>query len=332
MACRRQWTGTEGVNNDAVSNASVTLGHDHPMTPEPVSTRPLLLTTEDQTPLQAVLYTAAASVHPPVLLAAALGVSQRFYARFASWLASRGHTVMTFDLRGIGASRQPQHKRSLKGLNADMLTWAGQDFAAAVAALVNAVDGEPTVRVLGHSLGAHHPIMTNARTQARIERLVSVAAGSGHWRDWARPSRRLAPLMLHLAIPLLTPVLGYFPGRALRMVGDLPGPAALQWARWCRHPDFAWGAEPEHVRPSLQAAAFDIHAFSFTDDDAMTETCTRQLLAATPACRTRLQVVAPGDVGLPVIGHMGAFRLDAAERLWPLLERALVSDRAELPT
>ena len=32
--------------------------------------------------------------------------------------------------------------------------------------------------------------------------------------------------MLHLAGPLLTPVLAYFPGPALGMVVDLPGPAA----------------------------------------------------------------------------------------------------------
>jgi predicted alpha/beta hydrolase len=88
--------------------------------------------------------------------------------------------------------------------------------------------------------------------------------------------------MLHLAAPVLTPLLGYFPGKALRMVGDLPAPAMRQWTRWCRHPGFAWGAEPDLVMPALQSARFRIEAFSFTDDDAMTEGCTRKLLAAMP--------------------------------------------------
>jgi len=93
----------------------------------------------------------------------------------------------------MGASRRPEHRHSLRGLDADMLTWARQDFPAAVQALSDRAGGEPVV-LIGHSLGAHHAAMTDAATQARIDTVVSVAAGSGYWRDWAAPSRRLAPL------------------------------------------------------------------------------------------------------------------------------------------
>jgi len=233
----------------------------------------------------------------------------------------------------MGASRRPEHRHSLRGLDADMLTWARQDFSAAVQALSDRAGGEPVV-LIGHSLGAHHAAMTDAATQERIDTVVSVAAGSGYWRDWAAPSRRLAPLMLHLAAPLLTPLLGYFPGKALRMVGDLPGPAMRHWTRWCRHPGFAWGAEPLQVLPSLQSAHFRIEAFSFTDDDAMTENCTRKLLEAMPHAKSRLHVIQPAAVGLPAIGHVGAFRREASQALWPLLERAMVrpaATEADLP-
>lgn len=174
-----------------------------------------------------------------VLVAGALGIPQRFYAPLAAWLAARGHRVMTFDLRGMGASRRPEHSKSLCGLDADMLTWARWDFAAAVRHLVDMADGQP-IGLIGHSLGVHHAAMTDAGKQTRIGVAVSVAAGSGYWRDWAGPSRRKAPLMLHLAAPLLMPLFGYFPGKRLRMVGDLPGPAMRQWSRWCRHPEMAW--------------------------------------------------------------------------------------------
>jgi predicted alpha/beta hydrolase len=106
-------------------------------------------------------------------------------------------------------------------------------------------------------------------------------------------------------------------------VGDLPGPAARQWMRWCRHPGFAWGAEPEALRPSLQAARFDIQAFSFSDDEAMTENCTRKLLAAMPHAPSTVHVVAPADVGMQRIGHAGAFRPEAAAALWPRFEALL---------
>jgi predicted alpha/beta hydrolase len=294
------------------------------MKPQAAGGEPVELRTADGTDLQGVLYRPTGQHRRAVLVAGGLGIPQRFYAPFATWLAQRGHLVMTFDLRGMGASRRPEHRRSLRGLDADMLTWARQDFPAAVQALSDMVNGEP-IALIGHSLGAHHAVMTDAHTQTRIETLVSVAAGSGYWRDWAAPSRRVAPLMLHLAAPLLTPLLGYFPGKALRMVGDLPGPAMRQWTRWCRHPGFAWGAEPDLVQPGLQSARFRIEAFSFTDDDAMTENCTRQLLAATPNAPSKLIVVKPGDRGLARIGHTGAFRREAADVLWPMFEAAVLN-------
>jgi predicted alpha/beta hydrolase len=280
------------------------------------------LTTSDGTPLHARVFEPTGAVRGHVLVAGGLGITQRFYAPFAAWLAGRGHRVMTFDLRGMGLSRQPEHRRSLRGLDADMLTWARLDFAAAVRAVSDLGGGEP-IALVGHSLGMHHAAMTDAATQARLRVAVSVAAGSGYWRDWASRSRWKAPLMLHLAGPLLTPLLGYFPGRALGMVADLPGPAARQWMRWCRHPEFAWGAQPDLVVPSLSSARFGIQAFSFTDDAAMTEACTRKLLAAMPHARSVLHVLSPAEVGMKPIGHVGAFRRSAEKALWPRLEQAL---------
>jgi predicted alpha/beta hydrolase len=297
------------------------------MTPQATGGEPVELRTADGTNLQGVLYRPTGQHRRAVLVAGGLGIPQRFYAPFATWLAQRGHLVMTFDLRGMGASRRPEHRRSLRGLDADMLTWARQDFPAAVRA-VSAIANGDSIVVIGHSLGAHHAAMTDAETQARIDTVVSVAAGSGYWRNWATPSRRLAPLMLHLAAPLLTPLLGYFPGKALRMVGDLPGPAMRQWTRWCRHPDFAWGAEPDLVRPSLQSARFRIEGFSFTDDDAMTENCTRKLLAAMPNALSNLHMIEPQALGLPAIGHVGAFRPQASQTLWPLFEQSMVETMA----
>lgn len=272
----------------------------------------------DGTPLAGTLFEPRGVPKSSVLVAGGLGIAQRFYAPFAGFLAAQGHRVLTFDLRGMGASRLPEHRHSLRGLQADMLTWARQDFAAAVD-LLAAKSADGRVDLIGHSLGMHHAAMTVEPAQARIAVAVSVAAGSGYWRDWAPPSRRKAPLMLHLAAPLLTPLWGYFPGKRLRMVGDLPAQAMRQWSRWCRHPEFAWGAEPELVLPSLRSARYPIHAFSFTDDEAMTQRCTRQLLAAMPHAPSHLHIVSPRDLGLAAIGHVGAFRPTAAATLWPLI-------------
>lgn len=295
------------------------------------SAYPSIIHAADGVALATTWYEPVGATRGGVLVAGGLGIRQRFYAPFAQWLCARGWRVLTFDLRGMGDSRASEHRRSLRGLNADMLTWARQDFAAAVQHLSQRQQGE-AIALVGHSLGLHHAGMTTAAAQDCIAVAVSVAAGSGYWRDWATPSRRKAPLMLHLAGPLLTTLLGWFPGRRLRMVGDLPGPAMRQWTRWCRHPQFAWGAEPHEVLPGLHRARFAIHAFSFTDDDAMTEACTRKLLAAFAQAPSTLQVLRPAEVGLPSIGHVGAFRPEAAGNLWPRFEaliEASVSPRRQ---
>lgn len=59
-------------------------------------------------------------------------------------------------------------------------------------------------------------------------------------RDWAPCTRNLVPLMLHLASTLLTPMFGYFPGKRLGMVGDLPPGVIRQWTRWCRTSPDVW--------------------------------------------------------------------------------------------
>jgi predicted alpha/beta hydrolase len=279
------------------------------------------LTTHSGYVLAATLFKPEGKPRSSIVVGSALGVSQTFYLHFANWLCARGHLVMTFDLCGMGASRALLPRASLKGLKADMLSWARDDFSVAVETLSSKSQGEPLI-VVGHSLGAHHAAMSTAQTQSRIAKLVLVAAGSGCWQDWAAPSRRFALWMLKVAVPMLTPLFGYFPGKRLRMVGDLPKPAALQWARWCCHPQFAWGSQPQLVWPSLQSANFPIEAFSFTDDEAMTKACTQHFLAALPHAPSRLQVISPEEVGLKAIGHLGVFRR-ASEPLWHRLAEAI---------
>ena len=114
-----------------------------------------------------------------VLIGGAMGVRQDYYAPFAAWLAAQGYGVMTFDYRGMGDSRTPAHARSLRGLDADLFDWA-RDYDAAIDALL-ARAGDVPLYLIGHSLGAQLPGLL--RNRGRVAGMVSVAAGSGYWRD-----------------------------------------------------------------------------------------------------------------------------------------------------
>ncbi|WP_454255137.1 alpha/beta hydrolase family protein [Pseudomonas sp. Marseille-Q8238] len=280
--------------------------------------QPFELLAADGFVLTAYLFSPPARLQPrqSVLISSALAVPQRFYARFATWLANQGFVVLTFDPRGMGASRPAAFAGSLRGFATDFGVWAEQDFSAAVLWLKTQFPNLP-LQVIGHSLGAQQPGMASQEAQRAIDGLLAIGSGSGYWRDWAWRSQLIAPLLLHSLGPLLNRLLGYFPGRRLGLVGDLPHGVMRQWIHWCRHPDFAWGADPQKILAGYQQARFPIHAIGLSDDESMTQACTRKLLAAYTNAPSRLEMLDPAQLGLGRVGHMGFFRRQFSDSLWP---------------
>lgn len=285
-----------------------------------VRVAPVSIQTADGFELAATLYTSDDFESPKtaIVLAGALAIQMRFYDAFAQWMAGQGYAVVTFDLRGFYDSRPEQYRQSLKGFEATFQTWAELDFSSVVLWLKSRYGNVP-LKVIGHSLGAQHPGTCSAPALAVIDSMVAICSGAGYWRDWAAPTRRYAPLLFYVLVPLLSRVFGYFPGSALKMVGDLPGPAALQWIAWCRNPKFSWGAEPTNVGKAYARARFPIHAISISDDEAMTLPCTEKLLAAYCSAPSTLQILDVQALHLNHVGHAGFFRAKFESTLWPMV-------------
>ena len=268
--------------------------------------------------------TLAARFFPPdatprgaILLPAAMGVTQRYYAEFAKWLAGQGYLAATFDYRGMGLSAPT----TLRSCRVDVGDWAQVDCKAMIESL-RARAPACKLFVVGHSLGAQ--IVGMIPNRQAIDGVVMVASGSGYWRTMAPPTKFAALWMWYVLVPLLTPVLGYFPGRLLRAVGDLPRGAVMQWRRWCLHPEYLLGAETE-----LRAAYADVRtpvlSLSFTDDEMMSAASTEALhrfYANAPITHMRL---APHDIGARRIGHLGFFRREFSATLWPRVTQWLES-------
>ena len=254
--------------------------------------------------------------HPPqgqptkaaVLIGGAMGVRQDYYQPFAQWLATQGYAVMSFDYRGMGDSRHGP----LRGFEADLFSWA-RDTDTAIEALMQAAPGVPLVLV-GHSLGAQLPGLLKHRD--RVAGLVSVAAGSGYWRDNAPQLKRIVLYFWHVLVPVATALCGYFPGRRIGKVGDLPAGVVLQWRRWCMNPRYHVGAEGTPVREQFEGARFPVVALSITDDELMTERGTRVLLDCYANAPRRIERIAPADVQVQRIGHFGFFRDQFQSSLW----------------
>ncbi|HMC15590.1 MAG TPA: alpha/beta fold hydrolase [Albitalea sp.] len=243
-----------------------------------------------------------------VLIGGAMGVRQDYYQPFAQWLASQGYAVLSFDYRGMGDSRAG----SLRGFDADLFSWA-RDTDTAIDALMQAAPQVP-LYLIGHSLGAQLPGLLKNRD--RIAGLVSVAAGSGYWRDNAPQLKRIVLYFWHVLVPVATVLCGYFPGRRIGKVGDLPAGVVLQWRRWCMNPRYHVGAEGAPVREQFEAARFPVVALSITDDELMTERGTRVLVDCYANAPRRIERIAPADVNVKRIGHFGFFRDQFQSSLW----------------
>src|SRR5690606_11513883 len=120
----------------------------------------------------------------------------------------------------------------------------------------------------------------------------------------------------YVVAPLATRLCGYFPGRRLRKVGDLPARVMNQWRRWCRHPDYAVGAEGAAVRNQFAAVTTPMTVISFTDDEMMSARNTESICGFYVNAPKVVRRIDPREMGVPGIGHVGFFRKAFETLLW----------------
>jgi predicted alpha/beta hydrolase len=261
------------------------------------------------------LFEPAANATAVIVIPSAMGVGQNFYARYAQWLAAQGFLVITFDYRGIGFSAPP----TLRGYQMNIFDWA-QDCAAVIDFATSTFPAAP-LYWLGHSLGGQ--LLGLISNRDRIKRIVTIATGSGYWLQNSWPIRGMVWWLWFVLVPLSTRLTGYFPGKRLRKVGDLPRGVIEQWRRWCLNPEYVVGAEGEAVRAEYSSVQTPIMAISFTDDELMTEKSIRTLHGFYEGASINFRRIAPRDVGVRRIGHFGFFRPQFEQTLWPMVPRWL---------
>ena len=261
------------------------------------------------------VYEPAGAARASVVIGGAMGVRQSFYEAFARWMAQQGFRVTTFDYRGHGDSLHG----AMRDVKADLFDWA-QDYEAVISAAKAALPMQP-LYLLGHSLGAQLPGLL--RKPGQVDGLLSVAAGSGYWRDNAPKLRRVVPYFWWVLVPLATRLCGYFPGRALKKVGDLPAGVILQWRRWCLHPTYSVGAAGPDVARRYGAVRFPVLALSMADDELMTLRGTHNLVNLYANTERRVESISPAELKVRRIGHFGFFRDQFRQSLWPRAVAAL---------
>lgn len=254
-----------------------------------------------------------------MLINPATGVAARYYLRFGAALAAAGFRVLAYDYRGIGRSRPPQ----LRGFHATKADWGRLDCEGALQALQARASG---LRVLAvcHSIGGF--ALGLAPSAAKVERALFVGSQFAYWRDYA-PRVRLAYLLRwHAFMPVVASALGYFPGKRLGWLEDLPRGVALEWGlrlhpsfhRWYRRLPHARalgdGSELERGMASVRA---DILALADVRDEYATPVACRRLLDYFDGARREFVQLDLAREGLPAMGHFGFFHARYRDSLWP---------------
>ncbi len=248
-----------------------------------------------------------------MLIVPAMGTPQDFYRAFAAWLAAQGYLAATFDYRGTGRSRSEEMRRSLRGFKADLFDWARLDCAAMIDAMAQRAPGVPAYWI-GHSLGGQ--IFALVPNRDRIAKAITVATGSGYWRENVASLKPRAWYLWFIVVPLALRLFGYFPGKSLRKVVDLPFGVMQQWRRWCLDREYAVGAEGESVRAQYAAVRTPIVSLSFSDDEMMSLANTESIHGFYVNAPRTMKRFAPQDIGVQRIGHFGFFRAAFEASLW----------------
>lgn len=233
-----------------------------------------------------------------VIIAPAIGIPQSYYQAFAAWVAEQGMLAVTFDYAGSGESL---HGR-LRDVPHGVTDWA-RHSCGAVLAQVHSQAPEIPLFWIGHSLGGQ--IVPFIDGNEKISKLITVACGNGYWKFNANRGRAL--LMWHLLAPLLTRLYGYFPGKRLGIIGDLPPRVALEWRTWCLNPDYAAGISAEN-RAAYSRFRQPVSGFAFSDDEMISAANVRNLHRSYDQAPVDLRFITPADHGEQRIGHLGFFR------------------------
>jgi predicted alpha/beta hydrolase len=271
----------------------------------------LSIKASDGFALAATFFSAAETPKAIVLVNCATGAPARYYHRYARFLTEHGFHAITWDYRGVAASRPSD----MRGFAATMMTWGELDFSAVLA---YAVMRNVHIYVIGHSIGGFLPGLTSHNVH--IKKLITVGAQLAYWPDYWWRKRIQMLVTWHGFAPAVTALAGYFPARRLGLGEDLPRGVIRDWIATERkaailRPGFAQLPLPDYYARFATLTAPTL-AYSFTDDEFATEVAVKRIFALMRATKPTHRRLAPADIGVPRIGHFGFFLDKFKSTLW----------------
>lgn len=211
----------------------------------------------------------------------ALGVPARKYERLAGRLAEHHIATHLHEWRGTGEHPARASRHHDWGYRELLL----EDIPQSLRLLRERHPAAP-VLLGGHSLGAQLGVLA-AALHGGVAGLVAIGSGVPHWRHFAPPLRWLIAGFGH-GLPLLTRIVGFYPGEQLRFAGREAGQVMRDWAQTVRrgHYDGLHGL-PEHVGERLAALELPFLGLRLSADCLVPEASLQALFATTRSAAVR---------------------------------------------
>ena len=275
-----------------------------------VQERPLVVPARDDYPLGVTHFCSAGPGKPPgvVLFNSATAVPQSFYGECARFFARQGYDVYTYDYRGIGKSAP----ESLWGFDASVQTWAEKDISAVIHFVRNR-HPDLDFTYFAHSIGGQ--ILGLVDSASQIDRAIFVSSQSGYWKLQGGNQKYAVWGFTHLVFPVLARAVGYLPWSRFASGEDLPKDAALQWASWCRSPNYLFDDPTLDGLEGYQRLDRPILAYCIADDDWGTRKSVQAMVGRYTASDVEYRDVHPSQFGFKSLGHFGYFKR-GRESLW----------------
>ena len=243
--------------------------------------------TKDGRSISATCFLPGTAIGSSIILAPAAQVVQQDYEAFAVFYQQLGYTVVTFDYRGVGESAPAK----LKGFDAGLQQWAVHDIDAIIRFTRTSFPLHELIYI-GHGIGGE--LIGLAQASQYISKLVLIGSSLSCKKLWSWKGR-LRITVMKTIVRLTNKWFGYFPGKRLGFMRDLPKGVAHEWANWCNNPNGLFDVFPENNYRKLQ---LPLLAVSFSNDWMTPETAVKGLLSYFSGASITWHQIDPHNQGL----------------------------------
>lgn len=247
-----------------------------------------------------------------VLIAGAMGVTQKYYHHLSKFISEKGYVVLTFDYRGTGIS-SPE---IIKGLDVKLKDWA-DDIGTAITYLDKNYPNKKMI-FIGHSVGGQ--IMGMVENKEKINQSLFLTSCTGYWNDISGFEKWKSLFLLAVMMPLVIKIWGFVNAKKLGVGENYPKGIGLQWRSWCLNKGYMrLEMNDVFLESSYYKYSKSITSIWFTDDKIANQTSILKLLSFYPNARISQLMISPSSLGLKKIGHIGFLSRKYKDTIWKVI-------------